>query len=107
MSNTEKRGSIGAAIGWMFLLSILLFWLPVVGPAIAGFVGGKKAGGVGPAVAAVFLPGLVFGIVLFAMATMLLAMPLLGAIAGFGGFAIAIAHVGPMLLGAIVGGATT
>jgi hypothetical protein len=106
MATTTNRGSIGAAIGWMFLLSLLLFWLPVVGPLIAGFVGGRKAGGVGNAIAAVFLPGIVFGIALFALAAVLLSVPLLGAIAGFGGFAIATAHVGPLLLGAIVGGAT-
>ena len=106
MATTPNRGSISAAIGWMFLLSLLLFWLPVVGPLIAGFVGGRKAGGVGKAIAAVFLPGLIVGAALFVFATVLLAVPLLGAIAGFGGFAIAIAHVGPLLVGAIIGGAT-
>src|SRR5262245_36634780 len=107
MSNSEtNRGSIGAAIAWMFLLSILLFWLPVVGPLIAGFVGGRKAGGVGNAITAVFLPGIVFGIALFVLATVLMAMPLIGALAGFGGFVVAIAHVGPLLVGAIIGGAT-
>lgn len=107
MSNTTttSRGSIGAAIGWMFLLSVLLVWLPVVGPAIAGFVGGKKAGGVGRAIAAVFLPGIVFGVALFVFATALSAMPLVGAVAGFGALAFSLAHVGPLLLGAIVGGA--
>lgn len=28
----------------MFILSILLFWLPLIGPLVAGFVGGRKAG---------------------------------------------------------------
>jgi hypothetical protein len=88
----------------MTLLSILLFWLPVIGPAIPGFVGGRKAGGVGPAILAAFLPAVVFGELLFAFATALSGIPLLGALAGIGGFAIAIAHIGPLLLGAIIGG---
>ena len=104
MSNSTNRGSIGAAIGWMVILEILLFWLPVFGSLIAGFVGGRKAGGLGRAVAAVFLPGIIFGVALFLFATLFAAMPLVGVLAGFGGFAFAIAHVGPLLLGAIAGG---
>lgn len=42
----HARGSITAGIVWMFLIiSILLFWLPVVGLFIAGLVEGKKSGG--------------------------------------------------------------
>ena len=36
------------------------FWLPLIGPFLAGFVGGRKAGGVIQAAIAVFLPGLLF-----------------------------------------------
>jgi hypothetical protein len=99
-----KRGSVISAIFWMFLLSLLLFWLPVLGPFVAGLVGGKKAGGVAPALAAVFLPGIAFGVALFALATALSGLPLLGAIAGMGGLALSLVHVGPLLLGAIIGG---
>jgi len=42
----QKSGSIFWAMIWMAVLSCLLFWLPVAGPLVAGFVGGKKAGGV-------------------------------------------------------------
>jgi hypothetical protein len=90
---------------WMTVISLLLFWLPVLGPAIAGFVGGRKAGGVGPAVLAAFLPGLVFGAILFVLASALTGLPLLGAVAGLGGMAVAFAHIGPLLVGAIIGGA--
>jgi len=83
---SEQKGSIGSAIIWMFLISLLLFWLPIIGPLIAGIVGGKKAGGIGSAIVAVFLPGIVFGVVLFALASSLSGIPLLGAIAGAGGF---------------------
>lgn len=101
---SRKPGSIMSAMGWMFLISILLFWLPVAGPLIAGIVGGKKAGGVGNALAAVFLPGLIFAVALFALATTLTGIPLLGVVAAAGGFALSVAHVGPLLVGAIVGG---
>lgn len=87
----------------MFVLSILLFWLPVIGPLIAGFVGGRKAGSVGNAIAAVFLPGLVFGAALFLLSGVLFGLPLFAFLAGAGGFVLALAHVGPLLIGAILG----
>lgn len=101
---TRKRGSVAAAIGWMFILEILLFWIPVVGSVIAGFVGGRKAGGVGQAAAAVFIPAVFFAIVLSLFATAISGLPFFGMMAGFGGFAYAALHVGPLLFGAIVGG---
>jgi hypothetical protein len=87
----------------MFLLSILLFWLPLGGPLIAGFVGGRKAGSVGNAIIAVILPGLIIGAAFFFFASLLTGIPLFGFLAGAGGLAIAMAHIGPLLLGAIVG----
>lgn len=99
----NRPGSVAAAIAWMFLLSILLFWLPLLGPLVAGFVGGRKAGGLGNAVLAVFLPGLVLGLALFFLASLLTGFPLLGAVAGAGGFVLVAAHVGPLLLGAVIG----
>ncbi len=93
------------AMFWMTVISLLLFWLPGLGPAIAGFVGGRKAGGVGPAVVAACLPAILFGAILFVLASALTGVPLLGAVAGLGGMAIAFAHIGPLLLGAIIGGA--
>jgi hypothetical protein len=99
----QRNGSIGNAILWMFLLSVLLFWLPILGPFIAGFVGGRKAGGVGDAILAVILPGLVFGALLFFLASLFTGIPLFGLIAGAGGVALAFAHIGPLLIGAILG----
>jgi hypothetical protein len=87
----------------MFLLSVLLFWLPVIGPLIAGFVGGRKAGSLSNAVLAALLPGIVLSVLLFFFASLLTGIPLIGALAGAGGLVVALAHVGPMLLGAIVG----
>ncbi len=98
-----REGSVFSAMIWMFLLSILLFWLPVIGPLIAGFVGGRKAGSLGNAVLAVFLPGLIIGIATFFLASVLTGLPLIGALAGAGGVALALAHIGPMLVAAIIG----
>lgn len=100
----EKKGSIASAIFWMFFISLLLFWIPGVGSFIAGLVGGKKAGGVGPAIIAVFLPGIVLALALFALAASLVGIPLIGIVAGAGGLVLSLVHIGPLLLGAIIGG---
>ncbi len=100
----EKKGSIISAILWMFLISLLLFWLPGIGPLIAGIVGGKKAGDVGSAIVAVFLPAIIFSTALFIFASSLTGIPLLGIIAGLGGLVLSLSHIGSLLLGAIIGG---
>ncbi len=101
----KRRGNIVSAMGWMLLVSLLLFWLPVFGPLIAGFVGGKKAGGIGAAVVAVILPAIASGFVLFAMGSILIGLPVLGAIIGLGAAAFVLFHSGLLLVGAIIGGA--
>jgi hypothetical protein len=97
-------GSIVRAAAWMLALSVLLFWLPILGMFIAGLVGGRKAGGVGKAIVAAILPGLLLGATMALLATALTGMPLLGAIAGFGTVALVVANVVPLLAGAVVGG---
>ena len=99
----DRPGSLISATLWMFLLSILLFWMPVLGPLIAGFVGGRKAGSFGTAILAAILPGLVVGGVLFFCASLLTGFPLFGLIAGFGGFAVMAVHIVPLLVGAAIG----
>jgi hypothetical protein len=98
-----KQGSVVSAMIWMFVLSILLFWLPVAGPLVAGFVGGRKAGSLGNALLAVFLPAIILGVATFLLASVLTGVPLIGALAGAGGVTLTLAHVGPMLVAAIVG----
>ncbi len=100
----ERKGSVISGVFWMFLISILLFWLPFVGPLIAGIVGGKKAGSVENALLAVFLPAVVLGILLFAFSATLTGAPIIGFVAAAGGFILVISNVGPLLLGAIIGG---
>ncbi len=100
----DTRGSLLGAITWMFVISLLLFWMPVAGPLIAGFVGGQKAGGLGRALLATFLPSVVLGVALFALAASLTGWPVLGMIAGAGGLVLALSQVGVLLIGAIIGG---
>jgi len=100
----ERKGSLSGAMVWMFVLSLLLFWLPLLGMFIAGLVGGRKAGSVGTALVAVFLPAVVVAGLMFLLATALTGMPLLGAIAGFGVGVLVVANVVPLLAGAVVGG---
>lgn len=100
---STKQGSVGSAMTWIFVLSILLFWMPIVGPLIAGFVGGRKAGSLSNAVLAVLLPGAVIGVTMFLLATVLTGVPFVGALAGAGGLLFAFAHVGPLMVAAIIG----
>ncbi len=100
-----EDGSIIGALFWMVFLSLLLFWAPVVGPLLAGFVGGMKAGGIGSAIVAVFLPALLLGAAMFFFGSVLTGLPIVGAIFAAGGFFLVITNVGLLLLGAIVGGA--
>ena len=99
-----RKGSLSTAMAWMLVLSLLLFWLPVLGMFIAGLVGGRKAGSVATAIAAALLPALVVAVAMFFMATALTGMPVLGAIAGFGAGVLVVANVVPLLAGAVVGG---
>ena len=100
----RKGGAVTGAV-WIFVISLLLFWLPFFGPLIAGFVGGKKAGGVGSAIGAVFLPAVLLGIIVFVLGTAT-GLPLVGAVTGVTAFLIvAVAAIGPLLVGAILGGA--
>lgn len=100
----EDNGSILMGAIWMVVISILLFWLPFVGPLIAGIVGGKRAGGVGSGLIAAFLPSVILGAGLFFLGTSLTGLPIVGIIFGMGGAVLAISGIGPLLLGAIIGG---
>jgi hypothetical protein len=102
----RQPGSLAAAINWMGLLALLLIWLPVAGPLIAGFVGGVKAGTIGRAIAAVFLPAIGMGImVTVAVAYLADWVWFWGLLAGVGGVALMLINVVPLLLGALAGGA--
>lgn len=44
---------------WMFVLALLLGWIPFIGPAIAGFVGGLQAGDTRSALIAALIPSVI------------------------------------------------
>ncbi len=100
----EKNGSIIMAMIWMFIISLLLFWLPAIGPLIAGIVGGKVAGGISAGMMAALLPALVLSIALFAAGALLTGIPLIGAIAAGGTLLLIVVHIIPLLIGALIGG---
>jgi hypothetical protein len=100
----DGKGRLLSAMTWMLVLSLLLFWLPVLGMLIAGLVGGRKAGGVGTAIGAVLLPMAVVAFLMFFLATALTGWPLLGAIAGLGAGVLAAANAVPLFAGALIGG---
>lgn len=99
----EQGGVLRGAL-WMLLILALLFWLPVFGPLLAGAVGGKKAGGVGRALLAVFLPCVALAVFLSFFSGALTGLPLFGALLGMGLLAMLLANLGPLLVGAIIGG---
>ena len=101
---SESRGSVFWGAFWMFLISMLLFWLPGIGGFIAGLVGGKVAGSVGNALLAALLPALLLGGALFFFATAMTGVIAIGVLAGLGGLMLGMVHIGGLLLGAIIGG---
>ena len=103
MSET-KKGSVIMAMAWMFILSLLLFWLPAFGSLIAGIVGGKVAGGVGSGILAALLPGILLAVGLLVGGTLLTALPVVGAVIAGGGLLLYLFYIPPLLIGALIGG---
>lgn len=93
-----------SAAAWMVGLSVALFWLPIVGPFIAGFVGGRRAVTVGRALVAAFAPA-----VLLAVAVVLILaafeLPVIGTVAGIGVALFVLAEDIPLFIGAWLGAA--
>jgi hypothetical protein len=88
----------------MILLGLLLSWLPILGPAIAGFVGGRVVGDPGGAVLAGLLPALALGALILAV-LWLFDLAILGAVAGVAAVLIVAVSQLPLLVGAWFGGA--
>ena len=103
-TGSTQEGSVGSALLWMVGLSILLFWLPTLGPLVAGFVGGRKAGGVGPALVAAIIPAVLVAALILLLGT-LVSLPVIGALVGAGLFFAILFQSVPLLIGAVIGGA--
>lgn len=99
-----KARGLYRGMNWMAGLGLLLFWLPVAGPLIAGLVGGWMAGDLKRALLAVFLPAVGLGVLLAVGIGWLTHLAFWGVLAGLGGVVIALINIGPMLAGAIIGG---
>jgi hypothetical protein len=99
-----KGGSMIMGMVWMFVISLLLFWLPAIGPLIAGIVGGKIAGGVGSGMFAALIPGILLAVGLFVGGTMLTTLPVIGAVIAGGGLLLYVFYIPPLLIGALIGG---
>lgn len=100
----DENGSILMGMLWMFIISILLIWLPALGPLIAGIVGGKVAGSVMRGILAALLPGLMLAVFLFAFGSMFTGLPVIGAIIAGSGVILYIIYVPVLLIGALIGG---
>lgn len=100
----DDKGSILMGMLWMFIISLLLIWLPALGPLIAGIVGGKIAGGVMRGIAAALLPGILLAGLLFVFGSMFTGLPVIGAIIAGSGILLYILYVPVLLIGALIGG---
>lgn len=99
-----KKTSVVMGSVWMVLLSLVLFFLPVVNGLIGGFVGGMKVGGVKRALTAALLPALIVAVGLWILLA-LLELPIFGFVAGVAvGIWVLLSDVG-LFIGAALGGA--
>ena len=101
----QSSSRVFSAMLWMYLLSIIFFWIPIVGPLVAGIVGGHTARSIGAALNAALLPIIPFGILFYFVTSHLSGIPMIGVIAGLGAMAFWLLHCGPLVLGALIGGA--
>lgn len=99
----ENRG-VWPAWLWMFVLSLLLGWLPFIGPGIAGFVGGLQAGSVGSALLAAIIPSVIVAGLIFLLGSVL-NLAIIAALVGIGLFMVLLLGTVPLLIGAWIGGA--
>jgi hypothetical protein len=112
------RSGIPEAMLWMFglsfLITLVLGWVPLlgpfIGPAVGGFIGGCRAGSVSRALAAAVLPALLLSMLILAagaIAAAFAGLPIIGPIAAIAAGALAlmlIAHNSALLISAFIGG---
>ncbi len=90
----------------MLVGGLLLFWLPFVGPFIAGVVGGRIAGSAGRGTLAALLPTIIAAAFVIIISLLTGPVGFLGGIfAGIGLFIFGVFHGLALLLGGFIGGA--
>jgi hypothetical protein len=100
----EQRSNVWVAALWMVVISLALFFLPLINGVIGGAVGGYKAGNIKRALLAALLPAVVVALGLWIVFAIFNA-PLWGLAAGTTmGIIVLLADVG-LFLGALIGGA--
>lgn len=104
-TKTKSSNSVVAGGLWMLILAVLLSWLPILGPLVAGFVGGRMIGEEKRALAVALVPAVLLAGVLWLILAAF-ELPVLGAVAGFGALVVVAVQELPLLLGAWFGGAT-
>jgi hypothetical protein len=90
----------------MLILAILLSWVPILGPLVAGFVGGRMIGDEKRALGVALIPAVLLAIVLWAVLAAF-ELPVLGAVAGFAALVVIAVQELPLLAGAWFGGSST
>jgi hypothetical protein len=101
--DAPRRSSVFVGALWMVVLSLALFFLPLLNGLIAGVVGGYKVGGVGRALVAAILPSVFVGAGLWIIFALFEA-PVWGMVAGFAvGLLILLSDLG-LFIGAAIGG---
>jgi hypothetical protein len=101
-----ERGSILKAALYMGLISLLLIWLPLIGPIIAGVAGGRAARTVSKALIASIIPSVILGTGLF-MILNAFELPLIGALSGIAVFLFVLVGDIPMAIAAAAVAAVT
>jgi hypothetical protein len=99
----HHRSSLFAASLWMIVISLVLFFVPVINGFIGGLVGGYKAGTALRGVEAALIPALIVAAGLGILLAMFHA-PTMAIISGLTGFVVvALSSIG-IILGGAVGG---
>jgi len=88
---------------WMFVLALLLGWIPFIGPAIAGFVGGLQAGDTRSALIAALIPSVIVAAVLLVLGSVV-GVPVIAALVGAGLLVVLLIGSLPLIAGAFIGG---
>lgn len=101
-----ERGSVLKAAFYMSVISLLLIWLPIVGPVVAGIVGGRAARTVGKALLASIIPSILVAGALFAILNAF-DLPLIGALSGVAIFLFILIGDIPMAIAAAAVAAVT
>lgn len=104
--SVEQQRSKSVFVGalWMVVISLALFFLPLINGLIGGIVGGYKVGTIGRALTAAVLPALVVAVGLWIIFVGFDA-PIFGIVAGLAaGLLILLSDVG-LFIGAAIGAA--